>query len=185
MKDEQIIELLWKRDESGLRAAEEKYAAFCHTVTSNILSMREDREECLNDMLLALWNNIPPEVPQNLKAYIARIVRNLALKKTRSENVWRRTSSFTELGAEFIEAIPDTVSLADSFEEARAGRIINEFLKSIPAHEADVFVLRYYYGEKVECVAVDMGFTVSKVKMILYRTRIRLAERLKKEGILI
>ena len=155
MKDEKIIELLEKRDESALRAAEEKYGAFCHTVTSNILSMREDREECLNDMLLALWNNIPPEKPLNLKAYIAKIVRNLAHKKTRSENVWKRTSSFAELGAEFIEAIPDTCNLCDQFEAARAGRIINEFLETIPAHESDVFILRYYFGERVECVAVN------------------------------
>ena len=34
MKDEQIIELLEKRDESALRAAEEKYGGFCHTVAS-------------------------------------------------------------------------------------------------------------------------------------------------------
>ena len=143
MKDEKIIELLERRDQSALRAAEEKYGAFCHTVTSNILSMREDREECLNDMLLALWNNIPPEKPLNLKAYIAKIVRNLAHKKTRSENVWKRTSSFAELGAEFIEAIPDTCNLCDQFEAARAGKIINEFLETIPAHESDVFILRY------------------------------------------
>ena len=185
MKDEKIIELLEKRDESALRAAEEKYGAFCHTVTSNILSMREDREECLNDMLLALWNNIPPEKPLNLKAYIAKIVRNLAHKKTRSENVWKRTSSFAELGAEFIEAIPDTCNLCDQFEAARAGKIINEFLETIPAHESDVFILRYYFGERVECVAVDMGFTVGKVKTILHRTRRKLAENLKKEGIII
>ncbi len=183
MKDEKIIELLERRDQSALRAAEEKYGGFCHTVTSNILSMREDREECLNDMLLALWNNIPPEKPLNLKAYIAKIVRNLALKKTRSENVWKRTASFAELGAEFIEAIPDTCSLCEQFEAARAGRVINDFLETLPAHESDVFILRYYFGEKVECVAVDMGFTVGKVKSILHRTRRRLAEKLKKEGI--
>ena len=185
MKDEQIIELLQKRDESALRAAEEKYGAFCHTVASNILSMREDREECLNDMLLALWNNIPPAVPQSLKAYIAKIIRNLALKKTRSENVWKRTASFSELGAEFIEAIPDGCALSDQFEAARTGRIISDFLENIPAHEADVFVLRYYFGERVECVAADMGFTVGKVKSILHRTRRRLAERLNKEGIIV
>ena len=44
MKDEQIIELLFERDENGLRETEKKYNDFCHTVASNILSMREDRE---------------------------------------------------------------------------------------------------------------------------------------------
>ena len=185
MKDEQIIDLLNKRDESALRAAEEKYGAFCHTIAANILSMREDREECLNDMLLALWNNIPPEVPQSLKAYIAKIIRNLALKKTRSENVWKRTSSFAELGAEFIEAIPDSCDLSEQFEAARAGRIISKYLEKAPAHESDVFILRYYFGERVECIAADMGFTVGKVKTVLHRTRRRLAEKLKQEGIIV
>ena len=94
MKDEQIIEMLFERDEVALREAEKKYADFCHTVASNILSLREDREECINDMLLALWNNIPPEKPKNLKSYIAKFVRNLALKRSRSNNVWKRCSNY-------------------------------------------------------------------------------------------
>ena len=100
MNDEKIIEMLFERDEAALAETQAKYGAFCHTVASNILSLREDREECLNDLLLALWNAIPPEKPQCLKAYIAKIVRNLAMKKTRSENVWRRCKSFAEIGEE-------------------------------------------------------------------------------------
>ncbi len=184
MRDDEIIELLLDRQEKALGEVQIKYGAFCHTVSSNILSMREDREECLNDMLLALWNNIPPEKPQNLKAYIAKIVRNLALKKTRSENIWRRCANFADVGEEFLEAIPDSVSLAERFEAARAGEVINDLLEKLPQHEREVFVLRYYFGESVASVADDMGFTVGKVKSILMRTRQKLAERLKKEGVL-
>ena len=64
MQDEKIIELFFERDEKALKETEAKYGNFCRTVASNILSMREDREECLNDLLLALWNNIPPERPR-------------------------------------------------------------------------------------------------------------------------
>ncbi len=62
-QDEKIIELFWSRDESAIREAEAKYRGFAHSVLYNLLSMKEDREECLNDALLALWNNIPPERP--------------------------------------------------------------------------------------------------------------------------
>lgn len=185
MQDEKIIEMLFERDEAALAVAQAKYAAFCHTVTANILSMRSDREECLNDLLLALWNNIPPERPQSLKAYIAKIVRNLAIKKTRSENVWRRAASFADIGEDFLESIPDTVGLPELFESARAGEVINEFLATLPEHERDVFVLHHYFGEKITSVAADMGFSEGKVKSILFRTRRKLAEKLQKEGILV
>ena len=185
MNDEKIIEMLFERDEGALRGVVERYGAFCHTVAANILSLREDREECLNDLLLALWNAIPPEKPQCLKAYIAKIVRNLAMKKTRSENVWRRCKSFAEIGEDFLESIPDSYDLCEQFESARAGEILNELLESLPEHERDVFVLHHYFGEKVACVASDMGFSEGKVKTILFRTRRKLAEQLKKEGILV
>ncbi len=185
MNDERIIELLFERDEGALRGVEEQYGAFCHTVASNILSLREDREECLNDLLLALWNAIPPERPQSLKAYIAKIVRNLAMKKTRSENVWRRCKSFAEIGEDFLESIPDSYDLCEQFEAARAGEILNELLESLPEHERDVFVLHHYFGEKVTHVAADMGFSEGKVKTILFRTRRKLADKLQKEGILV
>ncbi len=184
MRDDEIIDLLFERREKALGEVQIKYEAFCHTVSSNILSMREDREECFNEMLLVLWNNIPPEKPQNLKAYIAKIIRNIALKKSRSENIWRRCSNFADVGEEFLETIPDSLSLAERFESERAGEIINDLLGKLPQHEREVFVLRYYFGEKVSDVAYDMGFTVGKVKSILMRIRIKLSERLKKEGIL-
>lgn len=185
MNDEKIIELLFERDEKALSGVQEKYGSFCHTVASNILNIREDREECINDMLLALWNNIPPEKPSDLKAYIARIVRNLAMKCSRSSNVWKRCANYMSMGDEFLELIPDNCDLCEQFEAARAGRIINEFLGTLPEHEGDVFVLRYYYGESVADIANDMGFTVGKVKSILMRTRRRLAEKLTMEGIII
>ena len=66
MTDEKIIELFWSRDENAIRETEKKYGELCYFVTSNILALKEDCEECINDVLLSLWNNIPPEKPHNL-----------------------------------------------------------------------------------------------------------------------
>ncbi|MBO5702374.1 MAG: sigma-70 family RNA polymerase sigma factor [Clostridia bacterium] len=185
MNDERIIELYFERDEQALSETQTKYENFCHTVAANILAIREDREECVNDVLLALWNSIPPERPHSLKSYIAKITRNLALNRTRAENRWKRCANYMTVGEEFLATIPDTADLCEQFEAARAGKIINEFLESLPEHERKVFVLRYYFGEDVSAVAEDMGFTVGKVKTLLMRTRDRLAARLGKEGIIV
>ena len=185
MKDEKIIELYFERNEQALSETQAKYESFCHTVAANILAIREDREECVNDVLLALWNSIPPEKPSSLKAYIARLTRNFALNRTRAENRWKRCANYMNVGEEFLTVIPDTADLCEQFEASRAGRIINDFLDTLPDHERKVFILRYYYGEELSAIADDMSFTVSKVKSLLMRTRDRLASRLEKEGIIV
>ena len=52
MKDHEIIELYWARNESAIAATAEKYGNYCHTIAYNILHSKEDAEECANDTYL-------------------------------------------------------------------------------------------------------------------------------------
>lgn len=52
MKDHEIIELYWARNESAITATTEKYGNYCHTIAYNILRNKEDAEECANDTYL-------------------------------------------------------------------------------------------------------------------------------------
>ena len=45
MKDHEIIELYWARNESAIAATAEKYGSYCHTIAYNILHSNEDAEE--------------------------------------------------------------------------------------------------------------------------------------------
>ena len=40
MKDREIIELYWVRNESAITATAEKYGNYCHTIAYNILQQR-------------------------------------------------------------------------------------------------------------------------------------------------
>lgn len=77
--DIQIVNLLFARQESGLKKLEEKYNKYCLTIANRILFDNEDSKECVNDAWLKIWNSIPPNRPENLAGYLAKIVRNLAL----------------------------------------------------------------------------------------------------------
>lgn len=83
MEDEKIIVLLNERSESAIALLREKYEGYCLTIAKNILPCREDAEEVVSDIWLRLWNAIPPEQPGNLRLYVARIARNLALDRYR------------------------------------------------------------------------------------------------------
>ena len=73
MEDFEIIELYFKKDETAIKKTSEKYGAYCKAVAENILKNPEDSEECFSSALLSLWNSIPPEKPENLKMYLAKI----------------------------------------------------------------------------------------------------------------
>ena len=80
MKDERIIKDLFNRSEEALKVLKEKYEKPCMNIAMKLVS-REDAEECVNDTFLAVWNQIPPNKPNPLCAYVFRITKNLAPEK--------------------------------------------------------------------------------------------------------
>ena len=183
MTDEKIIELFWSRDERAIKEAEKKYKELCYYVASHILATKEDCEECLNDVLLSLWNNIPPERPKNLRSYIGTATRNRALNKSKEMNAWKRGGSYQTVGDEFLEGIADGHDLADAFEAKRAGEIINVFLGTLETADRRIFILRFWMGLGYADIASQVNCTESKAKVSIHRSRKKLAEMLKKEGI--
>ena len=70
MDDKRIIELFFAREERAIAETEKKYGALCRYIAGNVLASSEDVEECVSDVLLALWNAIPPDKPEDLCAYV-------------------------------------------------------------------------------------------------------------------
>ena len=185
MKDEKIVEMFWERDENAIRETEKKYGAFCHYLAENYLSSREDREECINDAMLALWNNIPPERPKSLFAYLSGILRRISKHRARSNNAWKRGGQVQIVNDEFLMLIDDGHDLASDYEAKRTGEIINAFLETVSQPERSVFVMRFIFNESYPRICARTGFTEGKVKMMLTRLRKKLREELGKEGIIV
>ena len=185
MKEEKIIELFFARDEEALRQVEQQYGDLCNYVASNFLCMREDREECVNDTLLALWNSIPPERPRSLSAYISTLARNIAINKSRANNAWKRGGGVQVISDEALSMIPEEKSLSELYEARLAGEIVNNFLGELTKSERKVFILRYWFDASDRQIADQTGFSHSKIKSMLARLRKRLAEKLGKEGIIV
>ena len=86
LTDTQIIELYWQRDELAITESREKYGKYCNKVAYSILGNPEDAEECEHDTYLTAWNTIPPERPVLLRAYLAKITRNLSVSLLRGRS---------------------------------------------------------------------------------------------------
>ncbi len=181
MEDRTILGLFLSREKDAIGAAANKYGGLCRRLAENILGSPEDGEECFNDTLFRLWNEIPPKKPENLGAYAARITRNLALDRLRERSALRRGGGRTaECLHELEDCLPDD---SGDFADRLALRdALNGFLSGLKPEARQIFVKRYWYMESVSVIAREMGLGESKVKMSLMRSREALKTKLQQEG---
>ncbi len=182
MEDKRIIELYFKRDEAAIKETAEKYGRLCHGIAFNILSDAGESEECENDTYFQLWNKIPPEEPRSLKAFIAKIARNLALKKLEYNSAKKRNTHATLSIHELEASLPDS-SFAYDIEDEALGELINEFLRSIAEDSRNVFVRRYFFHDGIRDISARYAFSSPKVKSMLHSTRARLRKFLIERGV--
>ncbi|MBP5729744.1 MAG: hypothetical protein J6X19_00940, partial [Clostridia bacterium] len=81
--DREIVRMFTERDQKAIELVSERYGSYLLSVCENVLGSREDSEECLNDAYMRAWNSIPPNKPDNLKAYMARLARAAAIDRYR------------------------------------------------------------------------------------------------------
>jgi len=180
--DRKIIKLFFARDERAIAETEKKYGALCRYIAGNILAAREDVEECVSDVFLALWNAIPPDDPDDFCAYICKSVRNRAYVISRDANTWKRGGHVTVVGEEFMSTLDDGTDLASLYESKLLGKVISDFLRTVGETNKDIFIMRYWLGMSHTQISKQTGFTEGKIKMSLKRTKEKLAEVLRKEG---
>ncbi|MBR1393185.1 MAG: sigma-70 family RNA polymerase sigma factor [Ruminococcus sp.] len=182
MDDRELTGLFLARDEAAVAETENKYGAYCRYIARSILSSEEDCEECTADALAALWNSIPPEQPDSLKAYLARTVRNLALNRVRAEKAEKRGGlALPEAAAELSELCSDE-SVEEELDAREMKRCIDGFASSLPKKQRQVFVLRYWYLCPIEQIASETGMTANAVTVALHRLRKKLKKHLESEG---
>lgn len=183
MEDEKIIALFFQRSETALEQVKLKYEGLCATIVGRILNDARDIEECVTDTWLRLWRSIPPVRPVSLKAYIARIARNLALDRYAYNTADRRNSALTEAFEELESALGQEAVRAEMLEGEAFRQLLNDFLRELNRKARIYFVRRYWYGESVKEIAESCGCSEEAVKSSLFRSRAKLRDTLAKEGI--
>lgn len=184
MDDRQIIELYFARSERAIEETDTKYGPYCRTIAFNVLSDPQDTEECVNDTYLQTWNTIPPTIPEQLKAFVGRITRNLSLNRLKAKNAAKRKSEQYALAYEELQdLLASEQSVEETINELWLKELINGFLAQLPQESRWAFVGRYWYFDSISQIAKKLKISESKAKMLLLRTRNAMKEYLRKEGV--
>jgi len=181
--DKDIVRLFMERDENAVKAAGEKYRAYCMKIAVNITGSYEDAEECVNDALMSAWESIPPHDPELLSTYLGKLTRNLAINKRKLRLTEKRGFGECELAYEELsETIGSSENVEQAFDRKELATEINRFLKGLPERKRTIFIRRYWFCESVRAISEELGISQSSVSVTLHRSREKLRTYLRKRG---
>ncbi len=185
MEDSQIVALYWQRNELAIRETDAKYGRYCHKIAYNILADRQDAEECVNDTYVGAWNAIPPHRPALLQTFLGKLTRRISLNRWRDKTREKRSNSQTVLALdELSECVSDGMDAEQVVMGKELAEAVRQFLTTLPDQERDVFLSRYFFLASNLEISRSYGFSESKVKSMLFRTRRKLRTYLHKEELL-
>ena len=180
MEDKRIVELFWQRSDDAVAETQRVYGKRLTAQALRILGSAQDAEECVNDTLLRAWNAIPPHRPEALGAFLAKIVRGLAIDRLRAREADKRG------GGEYLlslEELSQCVGGTDTaFEQGALTDAVGDYLRTLSPEARWMFLRRYFDFESIKDIARAANCTQSKVKSTLARARKGLRAYLKKEG---
>ncbi len=182
MEDSRILDLYFERSEDAIKETDSKYGRLCLRISRNILGDEHEAEECRNDTYLAVWNSIPPTRPENFTAFLARVARNLSLKRLEYKSAQKRAALSMLSLSELEEFLPDE-HFRYEIEDESLGELISMFLYGEREDVRGVFVRRYFFCDDIKTIAKSYGFSESKVKSILFHLRSRLKKFLVEKGV--
>ena len=185
MEDPKIIALFFERNETAIAETAAKYGVFCHNIALNILSIEADAEECVNDTYLQTWNSIPPQRPSKFRAWLGRVVRNIAINLWNKNHCQKRNAGIVQLMDELEDCIPSPETVERQIEEQVLTEVINTWLASLSQEDRILFVRRYWNGKAVKELAKETGTEPKKLARHMYTLRQNLKSTLEKEGYLL
>ena len=183
MEDYKIVDLYWERNENAIKETDIKYGKMLHALSFQLLSSREDAEECVNDTYLDAWNSMPEARPIYLGAFLSKITRRISIDCWRTRHREKR-GGIANTMEELTDCIPDTKTLEEEYENGRLAQALNRFLHKQPTERRVIFIRRYFNSQSIGESAEDLNLTQAKVKVTLHRMREALRKELEEQNLL-
>ena len=169
MDDNEILDLYFARSEQAIMETDQKYGPYCYSIANHILQSPSDAEESVNDTYYSAWK---------------LITRNLSIDRWRKNTAGKRGGGETQLVLdELAECVAGEETPETELLRKELTATLNRFLRALPERDRTVFLLRYYYASTQPEITQRTGLSANQIKYILQRTRKKLADTLKKEGL--
>lgn len=149
-----------------------QYGPLMRYLIAPILSDPRDREECLADAALRIWNQMDKFDPHkgSFTTWITVIVRNTALNHARGQKI---ETEELPLHMEAPDSDPQELLLAKERQ-----RQLRAALDALSKADQTLFYRKYYYRQSTAQIASETGLSLRAVEGRLYRIKKQLRKKL-------
>lgn len=174
MREQEIIASIRAREERGAEALLRHYGPLLRYVISPILPDAQDREECVSEAAMRVWDGIGQFDPGrgSWTAWLTTVARHAALNHARRNRRHEAEGALPE----------ETPSTAPTPEEELLRRERQEALcralRQLSPGERALFYRKYYYLQSTAQIAAELGMTERAVEGRLYRLKKQLRRML-------
>ena len=173
MTDAKALTQLQSGDQQALGWFIDRYGNYVGTIVKSILQdcmSREDVEEVTADVFVTFWKSAATLLPINLKGYLSRVARSLALRKLREKT--------QDLALEEDILSVEEDSLIEKLDQEERDRRVREAVLSMEQPDQEIFLRHYYYCQSIAVIAEKMKMNPSTIKTRLRRGREKLRRHL-------
>lgn len=169
------IKALREKNIEALDFIMDTYSNLIFKVAYKVLNKRELSEECINDVFLKVWNNIDRfnREDDKFKNWICTITKYTAIDMLRSEKKHSNNLSIEE------EVLNSKSELEKDFQNDNDLLIIKNEINSMDKVDREIFIRRFYYGEKIGVISEKLGMTDNAINLRILRGRKRLSEKIR------
>lgn len=173
MTDSKALKLLQAGEAQALEWFIDRYSNYVGSIVKSVLqdSMTQaDVEEVTADVFVTLWKSAERLVPLNIKGYLSRVSRSLALRKLRERKLE------LPLEEDILVIVED--SLIEKLDREQRDSLVRDAVLSMPQPDREIFLRFYYYCQSVSVISEKMQMNPSTVKTRLRRGREKLRQHL-------
>ena len=176
IEEQYLIRQIKSGSQKALETVIDRYGSYVKAIAANIIKppmTDADIEEVVSDVFLSLWNHPGDPGRGSLKGYLAAITRNKARDRLRSFHI------VVPLEDDIFE-----VPVEDSYRQIELAQLkeaVKQMVERLEEPDRTILLRYYYFYQKTDEIAREMGMKPATVRTKLARSRQKLKEWLTQE----
>jgi RNA polymerase sigma-70 factor (ECF subfamily) len=170
ISNEKLITKLKAKELKALEYLIDNYSNFVFKVSYSVLNNLESSEECTNDVMLKVWDNINSfkgDITQFPK-WLVVITKRQAIDMLRKEKKHKNNIVLEDKIMYYSKGVEEEVQEKISVEN------INKKVQALDRNSREVILRKSFKGETVNDISKELGISVSAVSNRLLRARKKL-----------
>lgn len=167
MSDLELIDRLKRRDESALSDLIDVYGDLIYRASNKILNNKELSEECLNTVLMKIWDSIESYSDHIglFKNWIFSLSKYTAIDMLRKEIKHSKNNVSMDENIKSESSVEDLVLIKNFIGD------IQKNIEKLSEIDKEIFNQRYNQGNKIKDIAKNIGITPKAISLRIMRIK--------------